>query len=89
MKHDVFEIYAKRIDKGEMSIVNKQNSCQGTVKGKIQNNAVITASQYTQKNTSNKKKKNTIRNTETPNSGNGTQETQNHITVIMNDEVKN
>lgn len=51
MKRDVFEIYAKTINKGEMSIVKKQNSfifsCHGTVKGKIQNNTVISASQYT------------------------------------------
>lgn len=50
MKHDVFEMYAKKINKGAMSTVNKQNSffsCHGTVKGKIQNNVVVSASQYT------------------------------------------
>lgn len=50
MKHDIFEIYAKKINKGKMSIVNKQNSffsCHGTVKGKVQNNVVVSASQYT------------------------------------------
>lgn len=52
MKRDVFEIYAKKINEGEMSIVKKQNfffffSCHGTVKGKIQNYVVVSASQYT------------------------------------------